>query len=269
MSKEATNALGKRMKDYEKEARSYLASKTPVIIRIDGKAFHTFTRGLNRPYDVTFRYCMTETVKYLCKNVQNCKLGYTQSDEITLVLLDDLNENSSTFFDNQIEKICSVTASMATLAFNKTVYEKVQEFQNRLFLSPNDKELKELVDVWTSKMFKAEFDARCFNVPNRTEVLNALINRQQDAIKNSITMLALAHFSTKELDKVNSSQKLEMLSKKNIDWNTYSTHSKSGVVIYKEFFDKEGALRSRWTVDENTPIFTEHPSYILDFLSNK
>lgn len=74
------NSLGNRMKGYEYAAKNYLLKRTPVIIRLDGKAFHTFCRNLNKPFSKTFQKCMVETVKYLCKNVQNCVLGYTQSD---------------------------------------------------------------------------------------------------------------------------------------------------------------------------------------------
>lgn len=255
-----TDALGTRMKEYEFVPRNYLLRRTPVIIRIDGKAFHTFTRGLNRPFDKTFQKCMVETVKYLCANVQNCVLGYTQSDEITLVLLDDFKLNTSPYFDNQVEKICSITASMATLAFNQAIYNELESG----FVEGDPS-----YDVWKQKLFKAQFDSRCFNVPNRTEVYNCLVWRQQDAIKNSITMLALSHFSNKQLHKKNGKEKITMLEEIGVRWNELDNIDKQGIIIKKVYYDKNGALRSKWEEDVNTPVFTKDPDYIMKLLNKE
>ena len=116
------DSLGDRMKEnYENRAKTYLVRRMPVIIRLDGKAFHTFTRGLKRPYDEIFHNTMNQTMKYLCENIQGCKLGYTQSDEITLLLTDYDTLTTDAWFDNNVQKICSVSASMATMAFNKNL----------------------------------------------------------------------------------------------------------------------------------------------------
>lgn len=254
------DALGNRMKEYEFIPRNYLLRRTPVIIRIDGKAFHTFTRGLEKPFSKMFQKCMIETVKYLCANVQNCVLGYTQSDEITLVLLDDFKLNTSPYFDNQVEKICSVTASMATLAFNRAIYNELES---------GFKEGDSSYDLWKGKLFKAEFDSRCFNVPNRTEVYNCLVWRQQDAIKNSITMLALSHFSTKQIHNKNGKEKITMLEEKGIRWNELDNIDKQGIVVRKVYYEKNGALRSKWEEDVNTPVFTKDPEYIMKLLNKE
>ena len=117
--------LGKRMKEYyENITKIKLMRRTPVIIRIDGKAFHTFTRGFKKPFDEILIKSMQETTKYLCENIQGCVLGYTQSDEISLLLIDYKNLNSSAWFDYEIQKICSIAASMATMAFNKSFTKK-------------------------------------------------------------------------------------------------------------------------------------------------
>ena len=113
------DALGNRMKTYENVTRNYLTRRMPVIIRIDGKSFHTFTRGFKRPFDDVLVKSMQDTMKYLCENIQGCVLGYTQSDEITLVLVDYQNRDTSAWFDNNIQKMASVSASMATMAFNE------------------------------------------------------------------------------------------------------------------------------------------------------
>lgn len=118
--------LGDRMKDYyESRSKTRLTRRMPVIIRLDGKAFHTFTKGFKKPFDMIMVKAMQETMKYLCENIQGCVLGYTQSDEITLVLIDYQNLNSDAWFDYEVQKLCSVSASMATFAFNRAFVKHV------------------------------------------------------------------------------------------------------------------------------------------------
>jgi len=121
--------LGKRMKEfYEQIPKTKLMKRMPVIIRIDGKAFHTFTRGFKRPFDKVLIKTMQETTKYLCENIQGCVLGYTQSDEITLVLVDYQKLNSDAWFGYEVQKMCSIASSMATMAFNKFFTMNVDEW---------------------------------------------------------------------------------------------------------------------------------------------
>ena len=121
--------LGKRMKSYyESVPKTKLMRRTPVAIRLDGRSFHTFTRGFQKPFDEVLGRAMRETMKYLCENIQGCVLGYTQSDEITLILVDYKNLNSSAWFDYEVQKMCSISASMATMAFNKFFEQNVFEF---------------------------------------------------------------------------------------------------------------------------------------------
>lgn len=122
--------LGVRMKTfYEQIPKTKLMRRCPVAIRIDGKAFHTFTRGFQKPFDEVLIKSMQETTKYLCENIQGCVLGYTQSDEITLILVDYKKLTSSAWFDYEVQKICSITASMATMAFNKLFEKYVDEYR--------------------------------------------------------------------------------------------------------------------------------------------
>ena len=112
--------LGDRMKNnYENITRYYLTRRMPVIIRLDGRSFHTFTRGFKKPFDDILVKTMQDTMKYLCENIQGCVLGYTQSDEISLVLTDYAEITTEAWFGNNLQKMCSVSASMATVAFNK------------------------------------------------------------------------------------------------------------------------------------------------------
>ena len=125
--------LGTRMKEfYEGVPKTRLMRRTPVAIRIDGKAFHTFTRGFKRPFDEVLIKSMQETTKYLCEHIQGSVLGYAQSDEITLILVDYKYLDSSAWFDYEIQKLCSISASMATMAFNRFFAEEVHDFRNRM-----------------------------------------------------------------------------------------------------------------------------------------
>ena len=114
------DAIGIRMKEnYENISKTKLTRRTPVVIRIDGKAFHTFTKNFQKPFDFILMESMKETTLKLCKNIQNAKLGYCQSDEISILLCDYDNLDTAAWFDNEVQKICSISASMATFYFNQ------------------------------------------------------------------------------------------------------------------------------------------------------
>lgn len=120
------DSLGDRMKRYENVPKVRLVRRMPVIVRLDGKAFHTFTRGFVKPFDSLLMQTMNDTMKYLCENIQGCVMAYTQSDEITLVLVDYQTLTSDAWFDNSVEKMCSIAASMATVAFNRSFNNAIQ-----------------------------------------------------------------------------------------------------------------------------------------------
>lgn len=254
--------LGERMKEYEMQSRTRLLRKVPVIIRLDGKAFHTFTRGLDKPFDKDFMRIMQETMLALCKQIQGCVLGYTQSDEITLVLVDYQKMESMAWFDNQVQKMCSVAASIATLEFNKNLYDTIQELRIEAdFTSMNsgdplyEAELDRKANLFENKMWKATFDARAFNVPIH-EVINNLIWRQQDATRNSINMVGQFLFPHKELQGIGIKDlQNKMLTERDVNWNNFSIAEKRGIAAIK---DNEG----KWFIDELTPIFTEDRDYI-------
>lgn len=119
------DALGDRMKAYENISRTYLTRRIPVIIRLDGKAFHTFTRGLEKPFDKILMSVMQQTMKRLCEEVQGCVFGYTQSDEINLVLTDYATIQTDAWFGYNIQKMASVAASIATVEFNRILAEEL------------------------------------------------------------------------------------------------------------------------------------------------
>lgn len=267
------DSLGDRMKQYEYVTRKYLDRKIPVIIRVDGKAFHSFTRGFNKPFDEVFVKSMQETMKYLCENIQGCVLGYTQSDEITLVLVDYHSEEACAWFDNNIQKIVSVSASMATMAFNKFFYKNVCSFNSkntRKWIEDNNerKKMSEYINTLYNVCEKgAMFDSRVFTLP-KEEVVNCLIWRQQDATRNSIQSVGQANFSHNQLHCKNCSDIQDMLMlEKGINWNDYPTHLKRGsCCIKKPFIINEGteqeSIRNKWVIDTEIPIFTQDKNYI-------
>ena len=245
--------LGTRMKTfYEDISKTKLMRKVPVAIRIDGKAFHTFTRKFNKPFDDVLIKAMQNTVEYLCKNIQGCVLGYTQSDEITLILKDYERLESSAWFDYEVQKLCSISASMATMAFNKFFKDAVDEFKFEFYENEwnHFKKENKLIDAYNDAIEKgAMFDARCFNIPIN-EVTNLIYWRQLDATRNSIQMVAHANFSHKELQGFNSNQlQNKLLTEKDINWNNFPTYMKRGTCCIKT---EEG-----WKIDLDIPIFKD------------
>ena len=232
--------LGTRMKEYYEQVPKYrLFRRTPVAIRIDGKAFHTFTRGFKKPFDEVLGNSMVATMEYLCKNIQGCVFGYTQSDEISLLLIDYQKLNSSAWFDYEIQKICSIAASMATMAFNEAFQKEVHKFHNEhcrvdehLGYCTNhwdSEENEKLYGIYCKKLRTALFDARCFNIP-KEEACNLIYWRQLDATRNSIQMVGQANFSHKELQGKSCNVIQDMLhEQRDINWNDFPTRWKRGV----------------------------------------
>lgn len=268
--------IGDRMKNnYENITRYYLTRRMPVIIRIDGRSFHTFTKGFKKPFDDVLVKTMQDTMKYLCENIQGCVLGYTQSDEISLVLTDYAELTTDAWFGNNLQKMCSVSASMATLAFNKAFNDNIVKYiDNNLDADCGvTKDLTEYTKILINARNKgAMFDSRVFTIP-KEEVCNALIWRQQDATRNSIQSVGQANFSQKELNgkSCNDIQDMLML-QKGINWNDYSTTLKRGSCCIKiddgiTKYDEVGNIcdyipSSKWVVDNEIPIFTQDRNYV-------
>lgn len=267
------DSLGDRMKQYEGIPRISLMRRNPVIIRIDGKAFHTFTRGFRRPFDDILIESMQETMKYLCENIQGCKIGYCQSDEISLLLTDYENINTAAWFDYQVQKMCSIAASMATLAFNQVFWDKIRDLDHDYYEYPT-KEFNELIEIYYKALEKgAMFDARCFSIP-KEEVCNYFLWRQNDCVRNSIQMVAQANFSHKQLQNKSCDELQEMLwQEKNINWNDFETVKKRGSCCTKtgkhtiiDIQTGEQKERLIWEIDREIPIFTQDRNYIEKFV---
>ena len=257
-----------RMKsNYENRSKTFLTRRIPVIIRLDGKAFHTYTRRLNKPFDEDFISCMKETTKFLCENIQGAKLGYCQSDEISILLTDYNNLNTEAWFDYNIQKITSVSASMCTAKFNQIatsfpeyIYKNDKGGFNKEDMYYCIGGLKLKVDTL------AYFDSRAFNIP-KEEVSNYFLARQKDAIKNSISMLTKSLYSHYiESNHKNSDNMQDMCFKKGYNWNDLHYSKKRGSTTVKTSdLVKENnieSIRSKW-------IFTETPELFDNDFFNK
>ena len=263
--------LGDRMKKYEYITRTHLMPRTPVIIRVDGKAFHSFTKGFKRPFDELLVQTMQETMKDMCKNIQGCVLGYTQSDEITLVLVDYQTLTTNAWFDYNIQKCASIAASMVTMYFNKNFKKITDEYfcallkENEfVFLDPENEKYYNTINKALQK--GAMFDARVFNIP-KEEVCNCILWRQQDASRNSIQMVAQSKFSHKELQGKSCDELQELLFQKhNINWNNLPIHLKRGSCCIRQQ-NINNPKRNPWVIDKEIPKFiNDDRNYIEDLI---
>lgn len=267
MSKSKVKTLGDRMKEYEFVSDTKLVKRTPVVVRIDGKAFHTYTRGLDKPFDEILSQAMEYTCRNLVQNIQGCKLAYTQSDEISLLLTDWDKLTTESYFDYRTQKVSSVISSMATMYFNQYITNLVLYMMD---VPCNNKELlsrfeglefqENIYKVWFNKMGKAMFDARAFNLPER-EVCNYFLWRQQDASRNSIQSLGRSKFSAKQMMGKNNNEVQEMLFQEyNINWNDLDTKWKRGFCVCR---------LDDVITDMEIPLFNVDREYINKFLEVK
>jgi tRNA(His) guanylyltransferase len=247
-------SLGNRMKDYyENRSKLFLPRRTYTMIRVDGKAFHTFTRGLDRPFDEGFVEDMNWTAIYMCGNIQGAKLAYVQSDEISVLMTDFDKLTTDAWFDGNVQKITSVSASMATANFN---YLRMQRYfagdsydniskgfgvdrgVGEHFAAGTDLEsvkddIASFVNYMPINPKLAMFDSRVFTLPYSDEVINYFVWRQRDCVKNSISSLAQSLYSHTELKGKNGSDMQEMCWQKGKNWNDLPAGLKRGRFIVK------------------------------------
>lgn len=207
---------GDRMKQYEGvEASRKAIPLLPIMIRLDGRGFHSFCRDLEKPYDIRLSNLMKETTKFLVEQT-NAKIGYTQSDEISLVLYSD-DYDTQNFFDGKFQKLCSVVASLCTAFFNTNLPKYIP-----------------------GKDVLAIFDCRVWNVPNKIEAANTILWREQDATKNSISMAARHYFSHDSLIGKSGQIMQDMLYMNcGINWNNYPEFFKRGTFIQRKHKEVE------------------------------
>jgi tRNA(His) 5'-end guanylyltransferase len=234
------DSLGNRMKqNYEDVYRFKLTRRTPVIVRLDGKAFHTLTRGCDKPFDDIFQFSMIETMRKLCEEIQGVKCAYTQSDEISLLLIDFDRLDTHAWFDYNLQKIVSVSASIASVGFSNA-YCKT-----------------------------GIFDARAFNIP-KDDVKNYFIWRQKDWERNSLQMLAQSHYSQKQLHKKNKADMHEMLYEKDVNWADLEPRCKNGTFMFRDKTIVDGkVIDSEWdTLDNLVLVNDDRPviGSVFDYL---
>lgn len=207
------DSLGDRMKhQYEDRTRTYLPRRTHTIIRLDGKAFHTYTRGRMRPWDNFLHDHLVKAAQALFREAQGSVLAYVQSDEISLLLTDFSTIHTEAWFDGNIQKLASVSASIVTAEFN--------------LLEMRDQPFGEI-----STRGRAHFDARVFTIPDPVEVHNYFVWRQKDAERNSLSMLAQSHFSHRELHGKKREDLHDMLHSIGVNWNDWPAAFRRGTAI--------------------------------------
>lgn len=263
------DSLGDRMKSYEDCYRTLLPIRMPVILRIDGKAFHTYTAKAKKPVDDGLVECMNDTAIALCKTVQGCQIAYVQSDEISLLVTNYQEVDTQSWFDNNLQKMVSISAAVASVTFTENSY-KIWGFRD-------DAEGTGFEGMgYSSPVIKpAYFDSRAFVLP-KEEVCNYFLWRQQDATRNSVQMLARSLYSHKQLEGKGNSELQELCFQKGVNWNDCPTSQKRGRCIVKTKTMKEGknpktgqvfmAERSEWVVDNEIPIFSQNRRYIDNYV---
>ena len=254
--------LGNRMKEYyENATRIFLPRRTYTILRLDGKAFHTFSKGLNKPWDQDLIDIMNRVTRQLCKNIQGAKIGYTQSDEISILMTDFDKIETEAWFGGNIQKIVSVAASMATFYFAEGMRKLINGRDKHKFLRKNG-DTKE-----------AFFDTRVFTIPSQTEVVNYFIWRQKDAMRNSIQMLAQSLFSQKELQGKKTDTLIKMCKERGYDWEKVAT-DKIGRIFYllitktlsADTFDTEVYESKKWIFESDPPKFVENREFLNNLI---
>jgi len=222
------DALGDRMKRYERLASGRFLPQLPICARIDGKRFSRFTRGLARPYDERLSRLMIDTTRYLVEETQ-AVIGYTQSDEISLVFYRD-DPDAQVFLDGRIQKLTSILAAMTTAYFGKELARRLPEKAEAMPL----------------------FDCRTWVVPTLDEAVNVLVWREADATKNSLSMAAREHYGHGELHGVGGAELHELLHAKGINWNDYPRFFKRGTYVQRR------TVKRRFTADELSRLPAQH-----------
>lgn len=248
-AKVSKDSLGDRMKSRECRSQLLLPRRAYTMIRIDGKAFHSYTKKFKRPFDDGFREDMQQTALHLCKNIQGAVMALTQSDEIQIVLTDFTEKNTDAWFDGSVQKITSISASMATACFNR-------QRMLRVINHTDDDE----VGAKLVALPMAEFDSRCWSLSDPWDVYNVFLWRQQDASRNAVQMVARSLASHKECDNLNMSKLQDLIHERGQNFNDYATDCRRGAFIVKAGPD------DKFIVDKEAPILTQDRDYFFSKL---
>lgn len=264
---EYVETLSEKMKRLEDVANTKLKLKTPVIMRLDGRAFSKYTKGLDKPFDLDLSEVFQWVAYKLKENLDNVRFIYSQSDEISILMTDWTNENTDAWFTYRIQKMTSVASGITTALFNKRVADVIEKYKTKVpdLKEAEFKPVEELSRdekkyfVWKGKAFKAVFDCRVFNV-DFDDVVPYFIYRQKDAMRNSVASLAQSYFSFNELQGKKQDEMKQMVTEKTgIVYDELSMLQKAGFAVYKDTYDK-------WVVDKDIPEFMTNRDYISKFL---
>jgi tRNA(His) 5'-end guanylyltransferase len=269
MSGSDKTALGDRMKAYEDAYRVYLPRRVPILLRVDGKAFHTLTKHCERPWYDRLCAAMDAVALALCEEIQGAQLAYVQSDEVSVLIHGYRTITSEPWLNNGLQKIVSVSASVATAAFNDAYRSSAVRW---LVPAGTDLDVMDgnigiiryvgpncVPELAPTK--SAHFDSRAFMMPE-DEVANYFLWRQRDAERNSIQMLARAHFSHTECHKKSCVDLQDMLHTKGVNWNDCPTVHKRGRCAVRADFERDGTVRSGWVIDKEIPMFGQDRAYV-------
>lgn len=254
MKNNKKDTLGDRQKSYEKVTDTVLVPKMPYIIRLDGVAFHTFTKGFDEPFDCILSTTMDKTCKSLCEDIPYVVAGYVQSDEITLLCKYPDIKKSEAWYGGRVSKMQSIAASRVTRYFDKHLRETIEE---NLYSMNVEKAVK-----LRMKFNKAEFDCRVFNIPE-WDLLNNLIWRQNDCIRNSIQSIGQCVYSAKELNEVSMDELKYMLAKaEGIIWEDIDPRYKYGALYLKDKVLVRDVYRTVW--NKNCLSVLESREYVRE-----
>lgn len=259
-------SLAERMKGYENIPKNFLMRRTPVIIRLDGAHFKNFTRTLDKPFDGVLTRAMEGTLLHLCKTIQGCVFGYSQSDEISLLLCDFQTLTTDGWFGYNVQKMVSTAAAIATLSFNHNFEGAAQEFSRKTLASGvfagdftlRGQWLTDKTRIYNEALKKCPtFDARVFNIP-KEEVNNYFVWRQFDAERNAVSALAQKNYSQKQLNGISTEQlKIKLKEEKNIDWKAMPLANTRGFICTKDFKYNNTGVRPVWGVNTTIPYFKD------------
>jgi tRNA(His) 5'-end guanylyltransferase len=274
------DAFGDRMKRYEEATRFVLPRRTYTILRVDGRAFHSWTRGLAKPYDPNFMECIDSAAVVLCEQISGAQFAYVQSDEISVLAVDFLAVDTQAWFDGNVQKWASIGAGIATMAFNNMVVsmhhralDALEEHTSKTLPEERSKDWVNPYSEISRKAPNAVFDARVFTVPDPIEVENYFVWRQQDAERNSVMMLARAHASHKQLAGKKRADQHEIIHKAGDNWAKHPVRFKHGAVVRRSGVKdwgkdvgrqpfSENYFVGNWFVDNDTPMFTKDRKYL-------
>lgn len=273
-------SLAERMKGYENIPKNFLMRRTPVIIRLDGAHFKNFTRTLDKPFDGVLTRAMEGTLLHLCKTIQGCVFGYSQSDEISLLLCDFQTLTTDGWFGYNVQKMVSTAAAMTTLAFNHNFESAAEEFSRKtlsrgIFSGDHTFIGQYITDKMRSYKDALKkcptFDARVFNLP-KEEVNNYFVWRQADGERNAVSALAQKNYSQKQLNGISTEQlKIKLKEEKNIDWKAMPLANTRGFICTKDFKYNNTGVRPVWGVNTTIPYFKDADFIVkeaMDFEKN-